>query len=86
MAGNDTQRRQLLSANLKSAITTAAIVGAIGGWAAFGTQQTTVATTSTGTTQVVAQAVDSATTDQSSASTASSAASIPAVAVTRSSR
>lgn len=83
MPANDTPRRQMLSSNLKSAITTAAIVGAIGGWAAFGTQQTAVTNT---TTQTAAQAdTNVGTTSQSAASAASQAVAVQPVAVTRSS-
>ena len=82
MPANDTPRRQRLSSNLKSAITTAAIVGAIGGWAAFGAQQAAVTTTST---QAVAQ-VDTSTGTTAQASTTSQSAASQPVAVTRSSR
>ena len=61
MARNDTSKRQLLSANLKSAIATAAIVGTIGGWAALGTQQAT--TTTVASTQAVAQVTVAASRD-----------------------
>ena len=46
MAQYDAPRRRHLTANLKSAAATAAIVGAIGGWVAFGARSapTTVAT------------------------------------------
>ena len=72
MARNDTSKRQLLSANLKSAIATAAIVGTIGGWAALGTQQAT--TTTIASTQAVAQVADSAIVTELSSAQAQSAA------------
>src|SRR6266508_457555 len=56
MAHNDNSRRQHLSANLRSALTTAAVVGTIGGWVAFGSQQTT--TTVATSTPAAAQASD----------------------------
>ena len=52
MARNDSTRTKQLSANLRSALVTAALVGTLGGWVAFGSQQ--AATTATDTTAAVA--------------------------------
>ena len=54
--------KQFLAARLKSAIATAAIVGTLGGWAAFGMQATTVASTDTLAPAAVAQVADASTT------------------------
>lgn len=43
MASTDTSGRQLLGARLRSAIATAAVVGAVGGWVAFGMQPSATA-------------------------------------------
>lgn len=56
MASTDTTRRQRLSAPLRSAIATAAIVGTLGGWVAFGTHSDSSVATSA---QAPAQAADS---------------------------
>lgn len=100
MASNHTSRRQQLSGNIKSAIATAAILGTLGGWVAFGSQQAATADTSTVATSVTAVAqvaasdstlAQSSSASSSTASTSSSTASQPttqprAVTTTRSSR
>lgn len=90
MARNDTTRNKRLSASLRSAIATAAIVGALGGWVGFSSQQ---AASVAADTSVVAQAADtniassqSQTTFQSSASSQTTSSSLSPVATTRSSR
>src|SRR5689334_19546648 len=64
----DTSRRQQLAARLKSAIATAALVGTIGGWVAFGTQQSAT-TTVEATTPVATVVSDLAQVAQSSSTT-----------------
>src|SRR5215217_6796695 len=62
MAHPDISRRKQLAARLKSAIATAAIVGTLGGWLAFGTQQTSTpvaSTTTSAAAPVVAQSAAS---------------------------
>ncbi len=102
MPANDKQRRSSISSNLKSAITTAALLSTIGGWAVFGTQQTAVTTPSTpavaqvaasaGTAAQASTTSDAADPASASASTAAQAstdsqsAARQPVAVTRSSR
>jgi Mg-chelatase subunit ChlI len=49
MARQETSQRQLLSASLKSAVATAAIVATIGGWVAFGMNDPQNASASTAT-------------------------------------
>jgi len=71
MARNDTSRRQQLSGNIKSAIATAAIVGTLGGWVAFGSQQ---AATTIDTSTAVAQSDTSVVTSGSSAALPSTSA------------
>ncbi|MFN8478801.1 MAG: hypothetical protein U0074_13405 [Kouleothrix sp.] len=86
MKPNENARRQQLAASLKASVATAAVVGALGGWVAFGTQATAIDTTST-----VASAANttSAATTSSSTTAASSTASTTSqrapVATTRSS-
>src|SRR5579859_4627868 len=41
MASNETIRRQQLAASIKSAVATAAVVGTVAGWIAFGNNQAT---------------------------------------------
>lgn len=54
MPRQDTSRRQQLVAGLKAATVTAAIVGTVGGWVAFGAQPevTTIDTTTSAVAQV----------------------------------
>lgn len=95
MKPNENARRQQLAASLKASVATAAVVGALGGWVAFGAQATATDTTSTvaaaaNTTSAVASAVNtSAATTSSSTTAASSTASTTSqrapVATTRSS-
>src|SRR5581483_4321650 len=73
MASKDTSRRQGLSSNIKSAIATAAIVGTLGGWVAFGSQQAATAGTTTATSApAVAQVAESSDTTAQSGSAATS--------------
>src|SRR5213593_3688682 len=72
MTRNDTSRRQQLAARLKSAIATAAIVGTIGGWMAFGAQQ--MSATTSATTPAVAQVAESSSTTATTRTTESAAA------------
>jgi hypothetical protein len=60
MSKQETSRRHLLAARLKSAIASAALVGTIGGWVAFGTQQ--LSTTSVVTPAVAQVSVSNDTT------------------------
>jgi hypothetical protein len=55
MARNDTIRNKRLSASLRSAIATAAIVGTLGGWVGFSSQQ---AASAVAATSAVASAAD----------------------------
>src|SRR5260221_12876031 len=78
MAHPDKLHRKQLFARLKSAITTAAIVGTLGGWLAFGSHQTptTVASTSTGASvPAVAQSAASNSTTATNSTTAAAATS-----------
>jgi hypothetical protein len=72
MTRNDTSRRQQLVARLKSAIATAAIVGTIGGWMAFGAQQ--MFATTSATTPAVAQVAESSSTTATTSTTAAATA------------
>jgi hypothetical protein len=56
MASTDISRRQLLAARLRSAVATAAVVGAVGGWVAFGMQSNTAASTTAPAAQVAGSA------------------------------
>jgi hypothetical protein len=86
MTSIEKSRRQLLAMRLKSAIATAAIVGTIGGWVAFGTQPaTTVAVADTAAVAQVATSSQSSTTAQSTTSSQSTSRR-GAVTTTRSSR
>src|SRR5689334_303807 len=69
MANKDTARRQQMVARIKSAVATAAIVGTLGGWMAFGTQQSTEMAAVSTDTPAVAQVA--------SANTSSSAVQVP---------
>ena len=97
MARNDSTRTKQLSANLRSALVTAALVGTLGGWVAFGSQQAATTAADTMAAVAVAQVADTSaasdtsavaqTTTQSQPSASSQAASsISPVTTTRSSR
>ena len=73
MAHPDTARRKQLIARLKSAIATAAIVGTLGGWLAFGTHQTSTAVTSTTTAATVPAVAQSAANSNTAASSTTAA-------------
>jgi hypothetical protein len=73
MTSNEKSRRYMLAMRLKSAIATAAIVGTMGGWVAFGTQPaTTAVVTDTAVVAQVATSSQSGTTAQSTTSSQSS--------------
>ena len=77
MKPNENARRQQLAASLKASVATAAVVGALGGWVAFGTQATAIDTTSTvasaaNTTSAVTAMNTSAATTSNSTTAASS--------------
>src|SRR5262245_2417059 len=63
MTTRDTSRRQQLAARLKSAVATAAIVGTLGGWMAFGTQQSTTAIVAAADAPTAAAVAQASTTD-----------------------
>ena len=71
MNPNQKQQRQQLIARLKSSIATAAIVGTLGGWAAFGMNANATAVDTAATTAVV-QVADASTLAQSAATSAQS--------------
>lgn len=79
---NDSVRSRQLSANIKTAAVTAAIVGTLSGWVALSAQ--VAGTTSVASTQVSAQATGSSTQASSSTSAVSTTRSSP-IATTRSS-
>jgi len=82
MANPNTSQRKQLIARLKSAIATAAIVGTLGGWLAFGTNQTSTAVTSTTTSGETVPAVAQSTTNSNTAASSATAATTSTTAAT----
>lgn len=85
MKPNENARRQQLAASLKASVATAAVVGALGGWVAFGTQATAIDTTSTVASAVNTSAATTSSSTTAASSTASTTSQRAPVATTRSS-
>ena len=85
MKPNENARRQQLAASLKASVATAAVVGALGGWVAFGTQATAIDTTSTVASAVNTSAATTSISTTAASSTASTTSQRAPVATTRSS-